>query len=176
MAIFNNLQRYINDDISEYIKNFNTQIQTGLKLDSNNNYDIQQKRLANVGKGVDNDDAVTKHQMEVGMSTKPNPTDVILVNGRNHMTGDLDLRGNKIISPSEIDMDRKLIVNLDTDSNQDLSAVNMTTLKIKVEPKADKDYVDGEIANFVKKSGDQMNGDLILVLTIIQFKVIPIKL
>ena len=92
------------------------------------------------------------------------------------MTGYLDLRGNKIISPSEIDMDRKLIVNLDTDSNQDLSAVNMTTLKNKVEPKADKDYVDGEIANFVKKSGDQMNGDLILVLTIILFKVIPIKL
>ena len=85
MAIFNNLQRYTNDDISEYIKNFITQIQTGLKLNSNNNYDIQQKRLANVGEGVDNDDAVTKHQMEVGLSTKPNPTDVILVNGRNHM-------------------------------------------------------------------------------------------
>ena len=83
------------------------------------------------------------------------------------MTGDLDLRGNKIIFPSEIDMDRKLITNLDTDLNQDLSAVNMITLKNKVEPKGDKNYVDGEIAkqngNFLKKSGDQMNGDLILV-------------
>ena len=145
MGVFNNIQRFTNMDISEYIKNFNRQIQTGLKLDLNNNYDIQQKRLANVGEGVDNDDAVTKHQMEVGLSTKPNPTDVILVNGRNHMTGDLDLRGNKIISPSEIDMDRKLIVNLDTDSNHDLFAVNMITLKNKVEPKADKNYVDFEI-------------------------------
>ena len=54
------------------------------------------------------------------------------------MTGDLDLRGNKIIFPSEIDMDRKLITNLDTDSNQDFSAVNMITLKNKVETKADK--------------------------------------
>ena len=45
------------------------------------------------------------------------------------MTGDLDPRGNKIISPSEIDMDQKLITNLDTDLNQDLSAVNMITLK-----------------------------------------------
>ena len=76
------------------------------------------------------------------------------------MTGDLDLRGNKIISPSEIDMDQKLITNLDTDLNQDLSAVNMITLKNKVEPKANKNYVDGA---FVKKIGDQMNGDLILV-------------
>ena len=67
-------------------------------------------------------------------------------------------------------MDRKLITNLDTDENQDLSAVNMITLKNKVEPKADKDYVDFEITKqnasinntFVKKTGDQMNGDLIL--------------
>ena len=62
------------------------------------------------------------------------------------MTGDLDLRGNKIISPSEMDMDRKLMVNLDTDSNQELSAVNMIALKNKVEPKADKNGA------FVKKN------------------------
>ena len=30
--------------------------------------------------------------MEVGLSTKPDPTDVLLLNGQNHMTGDLDLR------------------------------------------------------------------------------------
>ena len=86
------------------------------------------------------------------------------------MVGDLDLRGNKIILPGEIQMDRKLITNLDTDENQDLSAVNMITLKNKVEPKADKNYVDFKITKqnalinntFVKKTGDQMNGDLIL--------------
>ena len=46
----------------------------------------------------------------------------------------------------------------------------MITLKNKVEPKADKDYVDFEITKqnalinntFVKKTGDQMNRDLIL--------------
>ena len=45
------------------------------------------------------------------------------------MTGDLDLRGNKLILPGEINMNRKLITNLDTDENNDLSAVNMITLK-----------------------------------------------
>ena len=78
------------------------------------------------------------------------------------MTGDLDLRGNKIILPGEIDMDRKLITNLDTDSNQDLSAVNMITLQNKIQPKVDKKYVDGKISKLVKKTGDQMSGDLIL--------------
>ena len=78
------------------------------------------------------------------------------------MTGDLDLRGNKIIFPGGVDMDRKLITNLDTDPNQDLSAVNMVTLKNKVGQKVDKNYVDGEIAKVVKKNGDVLTGDLIL--------------
>ena len=76
------------------------------------------------------------------------------------MTGDLDMRGNKIILPGEIDMDRKLITNLDTDQNQDLSAVNMVTLKTNIGQKVDKKYVD---AKFVKKTGGTLTGDLILV-------------
>ena len=39
-------------------------------------------------------------------------------------------------------MDQKLITNLDTDTNQDLSAVNMVTMKNGVAPKVDKTYVD----------------------------------
>ena len=163
MGVLNNIQRFKTFDIREYIRNFQRQIQTGLKLDTNNNYDIQQKRLANVGEGVDGGDAITKHQMEVGLATKSDLTEVLLLDGRNHMTGDLDLRGNKIIFPSEIDMDRKLIVNLDTDPNQDLSAVNMITLKTNLGKFPDKNYVDGEITKLVKKSGDSMSGDLILV-------------
>ena len=45
--------------------------------------------------------------MEVGLLTRPNPTDVLLLNERNQMTGDLNLRGNKIMLPGEIDMSRK---------------------------------------------------------------------
>ena len=170
MGVLNNIQRFKTFDIREYIKNFQRQIQTGLKLETNNNYDIQQKRLANVGEGVDGGDAVTKHQMEVGLSTKSDQTSVLLLDGRNHMTGDLDLRGNKIIFPGGVDMDRKLITNLETDPNQGLSAVNMVTLKNQVRSKADKNYVDFEITkqnalingNFVKKTGDVLTGDLIL--------------
>jgi len=78
--------------------------------------------------------------IQAGLQTKPNRTDVILVDGSTHMTGDLALRGNKLIFPSEIDRDRKLITNLDTDENDDLSAVNTITMKnaiLKVKPSTD---------------------------------------
>ena len=142
----------------------------GFKFTVAGDYDMQNKKLVNVDEGDNNQDVVNKHQLDVGLQTKPNKTDVLLLDGTTHMVGDLDLRGNKIILPGEIQMDQKLITNLDTDENQDLSAVNMITLKNKVETKADKNYVDFEITKqnasinntFVKKTGDQMNGDLIL--------------
>ena len=47
MGIFNNVGRYTDMDISEYIKNFNTMVQqsTDLKLDVDSNYDIQKNDL-----------------------------------------------------------------------------------------------------------------------------------
>ena len=132
MGLFNNVGRY--SDVHEYIKNFNQQTQSGLKLDSNNNYDIEGKRLANVGQGVEADDAVVMHQMEsfdTDLETKlaQLKADSLQIDGSSHMTGDLDLRGNKLINPGEIEMNRKLITNLNTDEENDLSAVNMITLK-----------------------------------------------
>ena len=138
MGLFNNVGRY--SDVHEYIKNFTQQTQSGLKLDVNNNYDIEGKRLANVGQGIDADDAVVMHQMaslDTGLETKLSQlkADSLQVDGSSHMTGDLDLRGQKLILPGEINMNRKLITNLDTDENNDLSAVNMITLK-KFHPNA----------------------------------------
>ena len=132
MGLFNNVGRY--SDIHEYIKNFKEQTQSGLKLDVNNNYDIEGKRLANVGQGVDADDAVVMHQfasLDTDLETKLTQlkADSLQVDGSSHMTGDLDLRGQKLINPGEIEMNRKLITNLGTDENNDLSAVNMITLK-----------------------------------------------
>ena len=60
------------------------------------------------------------------------------------------MRGNKIILPGEIDMNRKLITNLDTVQNQDLSAVNMVTLKTNIGQKVDKKYVD-KLISLLKK-------------------------
>ena len=132
MGLFNNVGRY--SDIHEYIKNFKEQTQSGLKLDVNNNYDIEGKRLVNVGQGFDDDDAVVMHQfvsLDSVLETKlaQLKADSLQVDGSSHMTGDLDLRGQKLINPGEIEMNRKLITNLGTDEDNDLSAVNMITLK-----------------------------------------------
>ena len=166
MGLFNNVGRY--SDIHEYIKNFNQQTQSGLKLDVNNNYDIEGKRLANVGQGVDDDDAVVMHQfasLDSVLETKlaQLKADSLQVDGSSHMTGDLDLRGNKLILPGEINMNRKLITNLGTDENNDLSAVNMITLK-KFHPnvpehthEVTKDIDLKELFNVVKSKQRSLN-------------------
>ena len=89
------------------------------------NYDLENKKLTNVSDVTANDEAETKSQLD----QKPDSASVLLLNGQNHMTGDLDLRGNKLLLPGEINMNRKLIKDLDTDETDDLSAVNMATLK-----------------------------------------------
>ena len=166
MGLFNNVGGY--SDIHEYIKNFKEQTQSGLKLDSNNNYDIEGKRLANVGQGLDDDDAVVMHQfasLDAGLETKLSQlkADSLQVDGSSHMTGDLDLRGQKLINPGEIEMNRKLITNLGTDEDNDLSAVNMITLK-KFHPdvpahthEVTKDIDLKELFNVVKSKQRSLN-------------------
>ena len=105
----------------------------GFKLTSSGDFDLQKKRLTNVAEGTENSDSVTKHQVDtLKIQLK---ADSLQVDGSSHMTGDLDLRGQKLINPGEIEMNRKLITNLGTDENNDLSAVNMITLK-KFHPNA----------------------------------------
>ena len=99
----------------------------GFKLTPSGDFDLQRKRLTNVAEGTGDSDAVTKHQVDtLKIQLK---ADSLQIDGSSHMTGDLDLRGQKLINPGEIEMNRKQITNLDTDENNDLSAVNMITLK-----------------------------------------------
>ena len=122
----------------------------GFKLTSDGNYDLENKKMTNVADATANDEAVTKSQLD----QKPDSTAVLLVNGQNRMTGDLDLRGNKIILPGEINMNRKVIKNLDVDETDDLSAVNMATLKkFSSSSSGDIDLQD----NFNVKNSKQQN-------------------
>ena len=133
----------------------------GFKLTSAGDFDLQKKRLTNVAEGTENSDSVTKHQVDtLKIQLK---ADSLQVDGSSHMTGDLDLRGQKLINPGEIEMNRKLITNLDTDENNDLSAVNMITLK-KFHPNAPapthevtKDIDLKELFNVVKSKQRNLN-------------------
>ena len=44
---------------------------------------------------------MNKHQLDVGLQTKPNPNTVILRNGTQNMTADLELNNNRIINVDE---------------------------------------------------------------------------
>ena len=133
----------------------------GFKLTSSGDFDLQKKRLTNVAEGTENSDSVTKHQVDtLKIQLK---ADSLQVDGSSHMTGDLDLRGQKLINPGEIEMNRKLITNLDTNENNDLSAVNMITLK-KFHPNAPapthevtKDIDLKELFNVVKSKQRNLN-------------------
>ena len=133
----------------------------GFKLTSSGDFDLQKKRLTNVAEGTENSDSVTKHQVDtLKIQLK---ADSLQVDGSSHMTGDLDLRGQKLINPGEIEMNRKLITNLETDEDNDLSAVNMITLK-KFHPNAPapthevtKDIDLKELFNVVKSKQRNLN-------------------
>ena len=77
----------------------------GFKLTPSGDFDLQSKRLTNVAEGTTNSDAVTKHQVDtLKIQLK---ADSLQVDGSSHMTGDLDLQGNKLILPGEINMNRQ---------------------------------------------------------------------
>ena len=72
MGIFNNLNKYTTVEISEYIKNITQKIQagSGLKLDANNNYDIENSKLTNAAEGTTYSDAITKNQLDAAIGNK----------------------------------------------------------------------------------------------------------
>ena len=57
----------------------------GFKLTDTGDYDMQNKKLVNVDEGDNNQDVVNKHQLDVGLQTKPNKTDVLLLDGTTHI-------------------------------------------------------------------------------------------
>ena len=76
MGIFNNIDKYTNVDISNHIKDVTEIIQSsrGMKLDSDNNYNAENKRLKNVAEITSSSDAVNKHQLETALNDKHDKT------------------------------------------------------------------------------------------------------
>ena len=48
----------------------------GFKLTRNGNYDIDNKKLTNIGEGTENQDCITKHQLDIGLNTKVDNSEV----------------------------------------------------------------------------------------------------
>ena len=97
----------------------------GFSLTKDGNYDMLNKKLKNVGEGIESSDAVTKHQLEVSMNTKLNKTSLNNYVKQNspEVGADLDMKGyaikNMKVTPgndtsatSRKYVDRKLLLRL----------------------------------------------------------------
>ena len=68
----------------------------GFSLTSDGNYDMKNKKLKNVGEGVESSDAVTKHQLETEINSKINTSQSLnnfVKKDSPEVAADLDMKG-----------------------------------------------------------------------------------
>ena len=110
------------------------------------NYDMNNKKLKNVGEGVEGSDAVTKHQLEVSMNTKLDKASLNSYVKKNspEVGADLDMKGHGI---------KNLKV---TSLGGDASATSKKYVDQKLNTKADKT----SLTRYVKKNSPEVGADL----------------
>ena len=119
----------------------------GFSLTRDGNYDMNNKKLKNVGEGVESSDAVTKHQLETAVNSKINTSPSL----NNYVKKD---------SPevaADLDMKGFAIKNLKVTPGGDASATSRKYVDRKLGTKANK----SDLNNYLKLDGsDQMQGNL----------------
>ena len=130
----------------------------GISLTSDGNYDMKNKKLKNVGEGVESTDAVTKHQLETEINSKINTspsTNIFVKKDSPEVAADLDMKGFAI-------------KNMKVTPRDDASATSRKYLDGKLNTKADK----SDLSQYIKRDGSvqmvgslQMNGNRITGLT-----------
>ena len=146
----------------------------GFKLDSDNNYDMQNKKLVNVKQGTNNNDVVTKRQLDSEIAKIPSvDTSKFMLKAGDTMTGSLivpkdnyPVHGNlnKVISyesQREIFLSKKEGGRME--QHIDMGGLNIVNLKSQTASNhaSNKGYVDSEIrmipitdsSKFIKKDG-----------------------
>ena len=146
----------------------------GFKLDSDNNYDMQNKKLVNVKQGTNNNDVITKSQLDSEIAKIPSvDTPKFMLKAGDTMTGSLivpkdnyPVHGNlnKVISyesQREIFLSKKGGGRME--QHIDMGGLNIVNLKSPTASNhaSNKGYVDSEIrkipitdsSKFIKKDG-----------------------
>ena len=118
----------------------------GFSLTRDGNYDMNNKKLKNVGEGVESSDAVTKHQLQVSMNTKLDKASINNYVKKNspEVGADLDMKGHAL---------KNLKV---TSLGSDASLPSKKYVDQKLNTKADKTT----LTTFVKKDSPEVGGDL----------------
>ena len=118
----------------------------GFSLTKDGNYDISNKKLTNVGEGVESSDAITKHQVEVPMNTKLNKTSL-----NNYV------KKNSPEVGADLDMKGYAIKNMKVTPGNDARATSRKYVDRKIATKADKN----DLNDYLKLDGtSRMQGNL----------------
>ena len=144
MGIFN--QHSNNQPHQSFLRGLQGSPGIGFSLTKDGNYDINNKKLKNVGEGVESSDAVTKPQLEVSMNTKLDKASLNNYVKKNspEVGADLDMKGHAI---------KNMKV---TSLGGDTSATSKKYVDQKLGTKADKT----SLTRYVKKNSPQVGADL----------------
>ena len=119
----------------------------GFSLTKDGNYDMNNKKLKNVGEGVESSDAVTKHQLETAINSKINTSPSLnnyVKKDSPEVAADLDMKGFDI-------------KNLKVTPVGDASATSRKYVDRKLDTKANK----SDLGGYLKRDGsNEMQGNL----------------
>ena len=93
MGIFN--QHSNNQPQQGFLRGLQGSPRVGFNLTKDGNYDMLNKKLKNVGEGIESGDAITKHQLGVSMNTKLDKTSLnnYVKENSPEVNADLDMKG-----------------------------------------------------------------------------------
>ena len=143
MGIFN---QHSNNQQQRFLRGIQGSPGVGFSFTSDGNYDVNNKKLKNVGEGVESSDAITKHQLEVSMNTKLDKASL-----NNYVKKDSPEVG------TDLDMKGFAIKNLKVTPGGDGSATSRKYVDRKLGTKADRNDLNG----YLKRDGsNQMSSNL----------------
>ena len=144
MGIFN--QHSNNQPQQGFLRGLQGSPGVGFNLTKDGNYDMLNKKLKNVGEGVETTDAITKHQLEVSLNSKLDKTSL-----SNY------IKKNSPEVGADFDMKGFAIKNMKVTPGNDASATSRKYVDGKLNTKADKNDLNG----YLKLDGtSQMQGNL----------------
>ena len=162
-------------DSSLNFKADKTELANYLKKDGSisvtSDFNFGNNKISNLAEGTGNSDAVTKHQLQTGLSTKPNTNQVVLRDGSQDMNGNLNMSQKKIVNLADptgrndatgkgyvdrlfldalrLDGSSKMTGNLDMSLNKIINCGQPTGAR----DVTNKAYVDSEVGKTLKLDG-----------------------
>ena len=145
MGLFN--QHSNNQPHQSFLRGLRGSPGIGFSLTRDGNYDMNYKKLKNVGEGVESSDAVTKHQLETAINSKINTSplsNIFVKKDSPEVAADLDMKGFAI-------------KNLKVTPGGDASATSRKYVDGKLGSKADRN----DLNSYLKRDGsNQMSANL----------------